>query len=179
MGLGRNSAAPRGSSLRSMRGASSDNPHAHGPHAQVGAGTMNPATFLRVLGPEPWKVAYVEPSIRPDDSRYGLNPNRVQRHTQFQARASEAGPTAGLRVHVLRPAAAWKGGEVAAGDALTVCPICRWHRRARCAHPPPLNSSTTTTLKNPKSGHFEAGSMQCPGAVPGIPARAGRRHPEA
>lgn len=51
---------------------------------EVGAGTMNPATFLRVLGPEPWSVAYVEPSIRPDDSRYGENPNRVQRHTQFQ-----------------------------------------------------------------------------------------------
>eukprot|EP00238_Polyblepharides_amylifera_P012515 CAMPEP_0196584758 /NCGR_PEP_ID=MMETSP1081-20130531/48359_1 /TAXON_ID=36882 /ORGANISM="Pyramimonas amylifera, Strain CCMP720" /LENGTH=966 /DNA_ID=CAMNT_0041906085 /DNA_START=496 /DNA_END=3396 /DNA_ORIENTATION=- len=45
---------------------------------------MNPATFLRVLGPEPWRVCYPEPSIRPDDSRYGDNPNRVQRHTQFQ-----------------------------------------------------------------------------------------------
>lgn len=55
------------------------------PHnTEVGAGTMNPATFLRVLGPEPWNVAYPEPSIRPDDSRYGHNPNRVQRHTQFQ-----------------------------------------------------------------------------------------------
>uniref|UniRef100_A0A7S3A0G4 glycine--tRNA ligase n=2 Tax=Rhodosorus marinus TaxID=101924 RepID=A0A7S3A0G4_9RHOD len=51
---------------------------------EVGAGTMNPATFLRVLGPEPWSVAYDEPSVRPDDSRYGENPNRVQRHTQFQ-----------------------------------------------------------------------------------------------
>jgi len=46
------------------------------PHnTEVGAGTMNPATFLRVLGPEPWNVAYAEPSIRPDDSRYGDNPN--------------------------------------------------------------------------------------------------------
>ena len=45
---------------------------------------MNPATFLRVLGPEPWNVCYAEPSVRPDDSRYGDNPNRVQRHTQFQ-----------------------------------------------------------------------------------------------
>lgn len=55
------------------------------PHnTEVGAGTMNPATFLRVLGPEPWNVAYAEPSIRPDDSRYGDNPNRVQRHTQYQ-----------------------------------------------------------------------------------------------
>lgn len=59
------------------------------PHnTEVGAGTMNPATFLRVQGPEPWNVAYVEPSIRPDDSRYGDNPNRLQRHTQFQVRAS-------------------------------------------------------------------------------------------
>jgi glycyl-tRNA synthetase len=53
-------------------------------YAQVGAGTMNPATFLRVLGPEPWNVAYVEPSIRPDDGRYGENPNRMQMHYQFQ-----------------------------------------------------------------------------------------------
>ena len=51
---------------------------------QIGAGTMNPGTFLRVLGPEPWKVAYVEPSIRPDDGRYGENPNRFQQHYQFQ-----------------------------------------------------------------------------------------------
>ncbi len=53
-------------------------------YTQVGAGTMNPATFLRVLGPEPWSVAYVEPSVRPDDGRYGENPNRFQQHTQFQ-----------------------------------------------------------------------------------------------
>jgi glycyl-tRNA synthetase len=53
-------------------------------YTQVGAGTMNPATFLRVLGPEPWKVGYVEPSIRPDDGRYGENPNRMQMHYQFQ-----------------------------------------------------------------------------------------------
>src|SRR5512145_1002985 len=53
-------------------------------YTQVGAGTMNPATFLRVLGPEPWNVAYVEPSIRPDDGRYGENPNRFQLHYQYQ-----------------------------------------------------------------------------------------------
>jgi glycyl-tRNA synthetase len=53
-------------------------------YTQVGAGTMNPATFLRVLGPEPWHVAYVEPSVRPDDGRYGENPNRFQLHYQFQ-----------------------------------------------------------------------------------------------
>ncbi|HEY1408569.1 MAG TPA: glycine--tRNA ligase subunit beta, partial [Promineifilum sp.] len=51
---------------------------------QVGAGTMNPATVLRVLGPEPWKVAYVEPSIRPDDGRFGENPHRMQQHYQLQ-----------------------------------------------------------------------------------------------
>jgi glycyl-tRNA synthetase len=53
-------------------------------YTQVGAGTMNPATFLRVLGPEPWNVGYVEPTIRPDDGRYGENPNRMQMHYQFQ-----------------------------------------------------------------------------------------------
>lgn len=53
-------------------------------YSQVGAGTMNPATFLRVLGPEPWRVAYLEPSVRPDDGRYGVNPNRLQQHNQFQ-----------------------------------------------------------------------------------------------
>jgi len=53
-------------------------------YTQVGAGTMNPATYLRVIGPEPWNVGYVEPSVRPDDGRYGDNPNRLQQHTQFQ-----------------------------------------------------------------------------------------------
>ncbi|MEU4802891.1 glycine--tRNA ligase [Actinosynnema sp. NPDC023587] len=53
-------------------------------NTEVGAGTLNPATVLRVLGPEPWRVAYVEPSVRPDDARYGENPNRLQTHTQFQ-----------------------------------------------------------------------------------------------
>ncbi len=53
-------------------------------YTQVGAGTYNPATYFRVLGPEPWKVGYVEPSIRPDDGRYGENPNRLQQHYQFQ-----------------------------------------------------------------------------------------------
>ena len=53
-------------------------------NTEVGAGTANPATMLRVLGPEPWTVGYVEPSVRPDDARYGENPNRLQTHTQFQ-----------------------------------------------------------------------------------------------
>ena len=51
---------------------------------EKGAGTMNPATFLRALGPEPWQVAYVEPSRRPTDGRYGENPNRLQHYFQFQ-----------------------------------------------------------------------------------------------
>jgi glycyl-tRNA synthetase len=53
-------------------------------NTEVGAGTYNPATILRVLGPEPWRVAYVEPSVRPDDARYGENPNRLQMFTQYQ-----------------------------------------------------------------------------------------------
>jgi glycyl-tRNA synthetase alpha chain len=51
---------------------------------EVGAGTMHPDTFLRVLGPEPWKVAYIEPSRRPKDGRYGENPYRVEKHHQLQ-----------------------------------------------------------------------------------------------
>ncbi len=51
---------------------------------EVGAGTMNPATFLKVLGKDPWRVAYVEPSRRPQDGRYGENPNRLQHYYQFQ-----------------------------------------------------------------------------------------------
>ncbi len=53
-------------------------------HTEVGAGTSNPATFLRVLGPRPWRTAYVEPSIRPDDGRYGENPYRFQQFFQYQ-----------------------------------------------------------------------------------------------
>ncbi len=51
---------------------------------EVGAGTFNPATFFRVLGPEPWMAAYVEPSRRPTDGRYGENPNRLQHYYQYQ-----------------------------------------------------------------------------------------------
>jgi len=51
---------------------------------EVGAGTFHPATFLRVLGPEPWNVAYMQPSRRPTDGRYGENPNRLQHYYQFQ-----------------------------------------------------------------------------------------------
>ena len=51
---------------------------------EKGAGTMNPNTFLRSLGKEPWRVCYVEPSRRPADARYGENPNRLYQHHQFQ-----------------------------------------------------------------------------------------------
>jgi glycyl-tRNA synthetase alpha chain len=53
-------------------------------HTEVGAGTFNPATFLRCLGPEPWRTVYVEPSIRPGDGRYGENPYRFQHYYQLQ-----------------------------------------------------------------------------------------------
>ena len=53
-------------------------------HTELGAGTFNPATFLRCLGPEPWKTAYVEPVIRPTDGRYGENPYRFQHYLQYQ-----------------------------------------------------------------------------------------------
>ncbi len=53
-------------------------------NSEVGAGTYNPATFFRALGPEPWNVAFVEPSRRPSDGRYGENPNRLQQFHQFQ-----------------------------------------------------------------------------------------------
>jgi len=51
---------------------------------ECGAGTFNPSTFFRVIGPEPWNVCYVEPSRRPTDGRYGENPNRLQHYYQFQ-----------------------------------------------------------------------------------------------
>src|ERR1700733_11167973 len=51
---------------------------------EVGAGTFHTGSFLGAIGPEPWRAAYVQPSRRPTDGRYGENPNRVQRHHQFQ-----------------------------------------------------------------------------------------------
>ncbi len=51
---------------------------------ETGAGTMNPMTTLRTIGPEEWNVAYVEPSRRPADGRYGENPNRLYQHHQYQ-----------------------------------------------------------------------------------------------
>ena len=51
---------------------------------EVGAGTFHTATFLRAIGPEPWNAAYVQPSRRPKDGRYGENPNRLQHYYQYQ-----------------------------------------------------------------------------------------------
>ena len=62
------------------RGCVLDEPY----DVEVGAGTMHPATFLRSLGPKPWRVAYVQPSRRPQDGRYGENPNRLGKHYQYQ-----------------------------------------------------------------------------------------------
>ncbi|HEX6699528.1 MAG TPA: glycine--tRNA ligase subunit alpha [Gaiellaceae bacterium] len=61
-------------------------------HTEVGAGTFNPATFLRCLGPKPWKTAYVEPSLRPSDGRYGENPFRFQQFLQYQVVLKPAPP---------------------------------------------------------------------------------------
>src|SRR5881397_2201595 len=61
-------------------------------NSEVGAGTYNPATFLRALGPEPWRVAFVEPSRRPTDGRYGENPNRFQQFFQYQVLLKPAPP---------------------------------------------------------------------------------------
>src|SRR5438046_624150 len=59
---------------------------------EVGAGTFHPATFLRAIGPEPWRSAYVQPSRRPADGRYGDNPNRVQHYYQFQVMLKPSPP---------------------------------------------------------------------------------------
>src|SRR5438093_4442131 len=67
-------------SFWAQRGCILQQPH----DVEVGAGTMAPETFLRVLGPKPYKVAYVQPSRRPADGRYGENPNRLYKHMQLQ-----------------------------------------------------------------------------------------------
>src|SRR3546814_6640376 len=59
---------------------------------EMGAGTFHPATTLRALGPNPWKAAYVQPSRRPTDGRYGENPNRLQHYYQFQVMLKPSPP---------------------------------------------------------------------------------------
>ena len=65
---------------------------------EVGAGTFHPATTLRALGPKPWRAAYVQPSRRPSDGRYGENPNRLQHYYQYQVilKPSPADPLSAL-----------------------------------------------------------------------------------
>ena len=65
-------------------GAAGDHAGTHRAAIEMGAGTMSPDTFLRVLGPRPINIAYAQPSRRPADGRYGENPNRLYKHTQFQ-----------------------------------------------------------------------------------------------
>ena len=79
---------------------------------EVGAGTFNPARFLRCLGPEPWNVAYVEPSRRPTDGRYGENPYRLGAYYQYQVILKPA-PTDVLPLYLesLKPARCRQIGE--------------------------------------------------------------------
>jgi|SRR6185437_6962714 len=65
---------------------------------EVGAGTFHPATALRALGPEPWRAAYVQPSRRPTDGRYGENPNRLQHYYNCRSSSSRRPPTARISI---------------------------------------------------------------------------------
>ena len=88
--------------------------------AEVGAGTMHPETFLRVLGPKPWKVAYVQPSRRPADGRYGENPNRLYKHLQLQVILKPApADVFWWRASVIVPAAADRAAIRTAGARRT------------------------------------------------------------
>src|SRR6478736_2975769 len=111
-------------------------------HTELGAGTANPSTFLRCLGPDPWKAAYVEPVIRPTDGRYGENPFRFQHYFQYQVILKPApedvldlywGSLEALGIdltkHDLR-LGAWLGGLVRrhGGHAVDVLPAARRDR---------------------------------------------------
>ena len=86
---------------------------------EKGAGTMSPYTFLRAIGPEPWNAAYVEPSRRPADGRYGENPNRLYQHHQFQVvmkpSPSNLDGKFGLTV--------WKSLNLLTSNKLVVCKL--------------------------------------------------------
>jgi glycyl-tRNA synthetase alpha chain len=99
---------------------------------EMGAGTMHPETFLRVLGPQGWNVAYVQPSRRPADGRFGENPNRLFKHQQFQV--------------ILKP-------------ALTTCRtcICRAWRPAASTCAPMMSGSRRTTGRRPAIGAWGIG----------------------
>src|SRR6476646_3116745 len=85
---------------------------------EVGAGTMAPETFLRVLGPNPYKVAYVQPSRRPADGRYGENPNRLFKHTQLQVILKP--PPENVQELYLESLAAWGIGWQVMLDGLEI-----------------------------------------------------------
>ena len=93
---------------------------------EVGAGTMNPETFLRVLGPQHWNVAYVQPSRRPADGRFGENPMRLYKHHQFQVILKPAPDEVqylylqsleALRHRHARPRHPVRGGQLGVADA--------------------------------------------------------------
>ena len=122
---------------------------------EMGAGTMHPETFLRVLGPKPWSVAYVQPSRRPADGRFGENPNRLFKHQQFQV--------------ILKPAP----GRSAA--ALSAEPGSLRHRPA-CARRA-LRRGQLGVADARRMGHRLAGALRRPGdhAVHLLPAGRRRR----
>ena len=107
---------------------------------EVGAGTFHPATTLRTLGPEPWRAAYVEPSRRPKDDRYGENPFRLGHYYQFQCIVKPAPDDAqalyegslralGRRVPVVLPGAAADAERLPAARQLAVCRPAPAHAR--------------------------------------------------
>ena len=81
---------------------------------EVGAGTSHTATFLRALGPEPWRAAYVQPSRRPKDGRYGENPNRLQHYYQYQVVLKPSPPTSSTSIsgRSRRSASTWRKNDV-------------------------------------------------------------------
>ena len=126
--------------------------------AEVGAGTMHPETFLRVLGREPWRVAYVQPTRRPADGRYGDNPNRLYKHHQFQV--------------ILKPAPA---------DVQSVVPRQPRGPRHRSRRPRRALRRGQLGVADPRRvGHRLAGDARRPGdhAVHVLPA-GGRHRPRS
>ena len=135
-------------------------------NVQVGAGTMNPATFLRVLGPEPWNVAYVEPSRRPTDGRYGENPNRLQHYYQYQVilKPSPYTPLATLERGVATMAQLARGSRrrlgIAAGDV--------------DGHVPATQHQDAPSQRRRNSAASTSGSRSSPTVTPSSPSRASR-----
>ena len=141
---------------------------------EVGAGTMNPATFLRVLGPEPWKVAYVEPSRRPTDGRYGENPNRLYKHPQYQVILKPAPADLQelyleLRALGIDPAAHdirfvednWESPAIAAwGIGWQVCSTGRRSRSSPTSSRRAASTSTPSRSRSPTGSNASAMYLQ-------------------